>query len=76
MNNKIQMIKVNSSNIASIGYDKTSMQLHVCFKKNNSLYIYDKVSIEEFNGLLNSQSKGKYFHNNIKNGGYHFTKVK
>lgn len=41
--------------------------------KNNTTYKYLKASIE-FNNLLNSGSKGKYFYSNIKNK-YSFLKV-
>jgi len=54
-----------SSNLVSVGYDKTSSTLEIEFK--NGIYQYSGVSENEYEGLMNASSAGKYFNMNIKN---------
>lgn len=64
--NKVEMIFVSSSNIASVGYDEQNEIAHVQFL-NGTLYIYKGVPKYEFEGLLNAASVGSYLHRNFKN---------
>lgn len=64
---------VESSNIASIGYDEASRTLEVEFL-NGSVYEYSGVPPEEHRGLMDAGSHGKYLNANIK-GRYSYTKV-
>lgn len=64
---------VSSSNIAAIGYDEDNQLLEVEFK-NGSVYSYSGVPVGEYEGFINSDSKGAYLHANIKNR-YSFTKL-
>lgn len=57
---------VSSSNISAIGYDADSLTLEVEFN-NGSVYSYSGVPSGEYEGFMNSDSKGKYLHANIKN---------
>jgi hypothetical protein len=66
MNDKVEMIKVSSSNVGEIGYSETDQTLYVRFL-NNTMYIYKGVPIGEFEGLKNAPSIGSYLHRNIKN---------
>ena len=68
------MIPVTSSNLASVGYDEDSLTLRVEFL-NGTLYDYYNVPKEVFLDLLNATSKGQFFNQNIKKGGYPFSKV-
>jgi hypothetical protein len=61
----IDMIKVNSSNVKEIGYDGINKTLYIEFL-NNSLYIYNGVPINKFEGLKNAPSVGSYLNRNIK----------
>ena len=54
-----------SSLISGYGYDAESGRMSVRFRSNGSIYHYD-VSRETYEAFLDSQSKGKYFHQNIK----------
>lgn len=54
-----------SSNLLSVGYDCKQCILEVEFK-NGSIYQYQNVSEPIYKGLMNSSSKGKYFHQAIK----------
>lgn len=58
------MEKVRSSNIDSIGYEKGS--LFVRFKRKGVLYKYEGVPPELYQSLLEANSKGAFFHRNIK----------
>ncbi len=63
---------VSSSNISAIGYDSDNQVLEVEFT-NGSVYSYSGVPPGEHEGFMNTDSKGQYFHANIKNR-YAFTK--
>ncbi len=60
----IKMMKVKSSNIHSIGYDKIENILQVQFL-HGTIYEYFKVPESVFNELMNAESKGKYATKNI-----------
>jgi hypothetical protein len=52
----MEHVKVNSSNIVSIGHEGTTLQ--VTFK-SGSTYEYHPVDKDDFNKLLNASSVGK-----------------
>lgn len=54
------MKKVSSSNIDSIGYDKTTHMLYVSFLSSGT-YQFPGVPIEVFQGFEAAKSKGIYF---------------
>ena len=56
---------VQSSNILSIGYDSENMVLEIEFN-SRGIYQYFDVPNYEYEELMNSDSLGKYFHQNIK----------
>ena len=64
---------VSSSNIGAIGYEAETHTLEVEFL-NGSIYQYAGVSVEEYEAMMNADSKGKYFNANVKNR-YPFTKL-
>ena len=66
-------IKVNSSNIKSIGFDSDNFILEIEFK-NGTVGQYKKVIPQIHNALINAPSIGSYFHNYIKNS-YEYKKV-
>ena len=55
---------VDSSMIASVGYDPDDRILEVEFT-SGTIYQYEDVPPEEFMGLMNSDSKGQYMLSNI-----------
>lgn len=65
--------KVESSNIASVGYDSQTSTLEIEFH-SGATYQYFDVPRKEFVGLLNAPSVGKYFLQHVK-GAYNFTKL-
>ena len=69
----MERIQVESSNIASIGYDEKSNTLEIEFH-NSAIYQYFDVPIMVYQGLKEASSKGIYLAQNIK-GYYRFVKV-
>lgn len=57
--------EVKSSQIRSIGYNPETKVLEMQFTPG-SVYTYDRVPVEKHIGLMMSDSKGKYFAENIK----------
>lgn len=57
---------VNSSNIASVGYDSSSNILEIEFN-SGSIYQYFNIPESEYQNLMNASSHGKYFAAKIKN---------
>lgn len=70
MNNRTP---VQSSNIASIGYDEDSNTLEIEFR-NGGVYQYFDVPFHEYDDLMGAESKGQYLANHIK-GHYRYVKV-
>lgn len=64
--NMPEMITVQSSNIASVGYDASTQTVFVQFL-NTNVYIYKGVSQFEFENLKNASSVGSYLHRSFKN---------
>lgn len=66
---------VQSSTIASIGYDPESRTLEVAFH-HGSVYAYSGVPEHVYLGLRSAASVGKYFHSNVRNAGYDYRQVR
>lgn len=64
---------VTSSNIRSVGYDTDNQILEIEFN-SGAVYRYSNVPNSEYEGMMNADSKGKYFHSNIKER-YSFVKL-
>ena len=56
----------DSSAIIRIGYNEEDQHLLVIFKESGIPYIYYPVTKEVFEAFLNSDSKGKFYNENIK----------
>lgn len=61
----MNMIPVESSNLNSVGYDPDRAVLVIEFH-HGGVYEYYDVPESEYTGLLEAESKGKYFHAHIK----------
>ena len=69
-------MKVNSSTIADIDREVIDGKIYLKVTFNNGReYLYEGVSPQIYEEFLVSESKGKYFHENI-NGRYNYTRVK
>jgi len=60
----MEMIRVNSSNIHSVGYFENLLIVKFL---NNTVYEHYNVPERLFTGLIRSSSKGTYYSSNIKN---------
>lgn len=69
----MERIPVESSNIASIGYDEDSNTLEIEFH-NGGVYQYFDVPFQVYDDLMSAESKGIYLAQQIK-GKYRFVKV-
>ena len=61
----MKRIKVESSNIESIGYSDSDLILEVEFTCG-SIYKYHPVSRYKYKGLMDAKSKGQYFAQHIR----------
>ncbi len=64
---------VNSSNLASVGYEAESQILEIEFN-HGGVYQYFDVPKEEYDALMHADSHGKYFAANIRND-YEYQKL-
>ena len=58
---------VSSSNLRSVGYEWWTRTLEIEFH-SGGIYQYSRVPAERYHRLMESGSKGHYFHVHIKNG--------
>jgi hypothetical protein len=59
------MQTLEGSHIKRAGYDDDNSLLILEF--GSGTYVYDSVPRETFDALMGAESKGKYFHDNIRN---------
>ena len=67
--------RVESSNLASIGYDANQEILEIEFN-HGGIYQFSHVPESIYKGLINASSKGQYFDRKIKKAGYSFMEIK
>jgi KTSC domain len=67
-------ISVSSSNLASVGYDRTTQMLEIEFL-HGGIYQYPGVPSSVYDGLMTADSHGSYFYNHVKKAGYSYQKV-
>jgi hypothetical protein len=60
----MKLIEVESSMIQAVGYDPDNRELEVLFNSGKT-YRYIGVPKEEYEGLLNAESKGRYMRGHI-----------
>lgn len=65
---------VESSNLASVGYDESSQTLEIEFN-HGGIYQYFNVPILVYQGLMAAGSHGQYFDRKIKKADYRYEKV-
>jgi hypothetical protein len=67
---KIARVKVDSSTIASVGYDPLRQMLDLEFKRKGDVYRYYGVSIQEHQELIHAPSIGAYVNQKLKPAGH------
>lgn len=65
---------VDSSNLASVGYDAENQILEIEFN-HGGVYQYYNVPKSIYGGLMNASSHGQYFDRKIEKAGYRYSKV-
>lgn len=70
----MEMISVQSTDLAAVGYDADTLTLVVDFVKGGR-YQYSGVPAEVHEGLMNAPSKGTYFNQNIRKAGYSYIRL-
>ena len=60
----MKLITVESSMIHAVGYDAETKTLEVVFNSGR-IYRYEDVPLEEYEGLMDAESKGRYMRANI-----------
>lgn len=61
----MEMIRVHSTAIAAIGYDQATQRLKITFQQGHT-YDFCRVPAYVFKGFLESNSKGTYYNDRIK----------
>ncbi len=67
---KMRREQVTSSNLKSVGYDRAQRLLEIEFQ-NGRVYRYHGVPPEEYEALMQADSKGRYFIGNIRDAYQH-----
>jgi len=70
----MERLAVNSSNLASVGYDEERSTLEVEFN-SGYVYLYYGVSPHHFTALMSSRSVGTYFDRTIRKGRFRYRQV-
>ncbi len=65
---------VQSSNLASIGYEPDTSMLEIEFL-TGSIYQYFGVPQAVYEELMNASSKGSYFYHQVREAGYSYVKI-
>lgn len=68
----MELIPVQSTHLAQIGYDPDAMTMQIMFK-NGSLYAYSNIDPETYSAMMNSGDVGRYFTEIIKPQRYRYS---
>jgi hypothetical protein len=72
----MRRIPVDSSSIASIGYDAERLELEIEFHESGDVYLYFDVPAEVYRDFMAADSKGTYLNQVFKPKGYRYVVVK
>ena len=72
---EIGRISVQSSTVASVGYDPTHQILDVEFRRTREVYRYYRVPALEYRELMNASSLGAYLNQQFKRANYRFERI-
>jgi hypothetical protein len=71
----MRRVPLNSTSIASIGYDPERFQLEIEFRESGDVYLYFDVPAEEYTDFMAADSKGTYLNQVFKPRGYRYVVV-
>ena len=72
----MRRIPIESTSIASVGYDPERHELDIEFRDNGKVYRYFGVPAEEHAALMAAESKGAYINQVFKPRGYKYAVVR
>jgi hypothetical protein len=72
----MRRVAVDSTSIASIGYEPQRRELEIEFRESRDVYRYFEVPVDDFDEFLAAKSKGTYLNHVFKTRGYFYTVVK
>jgi hypothetical protein len=68
----MKRISLDSSSIASIGYEPKPRELEIEFRQSGDVYLYFKVPEQEYEAFMVADSKGTYFNKAFKPKGFDY----
>jgi hypothetical protein len=71
----MRRIWVDSSSIASIGYEASTRELEIEFRESGDVYRYFDVPGEEYAAFMAAESKGSYLNQVFKTREYRYVVV-
>jgi hypothetical protein len=71
----MQRLPVDSSSIATIGYDLEQRILELEFRESGEIYQYFDVPQQEYDAFLQAESKGTHLNKEFKPRGYRYARV-
>ena len=71
----MQRVTVESSSIATIGYNPEQQIMELEFRQTGEVYQYFDVPPEEYGAFLQAESKGTYLNQEFKLRGYRYVRV-
>ena len=72
---KMRRVWIDSSSIASIGYEAATRELEIEFRESGDVYRYFDVPAEEHAAILAADSRGTYFNHVFKERNYRYCLV-
>ncbi len=72
----MRRLPVNSTTIASVGYDPATRELAIEFRHTRDLYLYFDVPPEEYSAFMAAESKGSYLNQVFKPHAYRYWVVR
>jgi KTSC domain len=73
---RMRRVLVESSSVASIGYEAETRELEIEFRESGDVYRYFDVPREEYGAFLAAESKGSYLNLVFKVRGYRYLLVR
>ncbi len=72
----MERLPVDSTSIATIGYDPELRILELEFRQTGEVYQYFDVPPQEYGAFLQAESKGTHLNQQFKRRGYRYVRVK
>jgi len=70
----VKQTPVDSTCLSIVRYDAQKQQLDLTFRNSGAVYRYFGVDNNTYGGLMEAESRGRYFVNNIRMS-YHYQRI-